>query len=186
MDVISTTIPGVLIIRPSVFSDNRGGFFELYNSTKYQIAGMSYDFVQDNVSMSNQGTIRGLHYQIIKPQGKLIQILRGSVYDVAVDLRQSSNSFGKWTGNYLRASEYSQLWIPPGFAHGYYVISDDALIFYKVTNYYSPKDERIIIWNDSSLSINWPITEDVPLIISDRDAQGISFMYSEEIPKENL
>jgi dTDP-4-dehydrorhamnose 3,5-epimerase len=180
MDIVSTTIPDVLIIQPSVYSDTRGSFFEFYNSSKYKSLGITQDFIQDNVSKSRQGTIKGLHYQVAKPQGKLIQVLRGRIYDVAVDLRQSSSSFGTWTGNYLLASENKQLWIPPGFAHGYYVISKEAFVFYKVTAYYAPFSERVIRWDDSYLKIGWPLLKSIPLIISKRDAKGLYFSTAEK------
>ena len=145
MNIINTEIPDVLIIEPDVFGDDRGFFYESYNKKKFQeITGIDYDFVQDNHSMSSQGVLRGLHYQIKQPQGKLVRVVNGAVYDVAVDLRRSSSTFGKWTGVNLSAENKKQLWIPEGFAHGFLVTTEKAEFLYKTTDYYAPDHERCI------------------------------------------
>jgi dTDP-4-dehydrorhamnose 3,5-epimerase len=175
----------LILIRPSVFVDNRGCFFEAFNSKAYESIGILFEFVQDNISKSKQGTLRGLHYQIKTPQGKLLQVIRGKIFDVSVDLRRKSKSFSRWIGAYLSDCDYEQIWIPPGIAHGYYVLSDEAVISYKVTNYYVPDDERVLYWNDSYLKITWPILQNVPLIISERDRNGITFTKSEKYEDNN-
>ena len=157
MNIIPTNIPDVLIIEPKVFGDARGFFFESYNEKAWQEAtGLSCCFVQDNHSRSARGVLRGLHYQIRQPQGKLVRCVAGEVFDVAVDLRRSSPSFGRWLGVHLSAENKRQLWLPPGFAHGFLVLSETAEFLYKTTDYYAPEHERSIVWNDPDLGIDWP------------------------------
>ncbi|MCW2094209.1 MULTISPECIES: dTDP-4-dehydrorhamnose 3,5-epimerase [Lelliottia] len=170
MNVIKTDIPDVLIFEPKVFGDDRGFFFESFSQKVFEEAvGRKVEFVQDNHSKSSKGVLRGLHYQL-EPhaQGKLVRCVAGEVFDVAVDIRKSSPTFGKWVGVYLSAENKRQLWIPEGFAHGFVTISEEAEFVYKTTNYYSPQHERGIIWNDSSVNINWPI-ETSQLILSEKD-----------------
>jgi dTDP-4-dehydrorhamnose 3,5-epimerase len=156
--VTPTAIPDVLMLEPTVFSDDRGYFFETYNARDFQQAtGLQVEFVQDNHSMSTKGVLRGLHYQIQHPQGKLLRVVSGSVFDVAVDLRQSSPTFGRWVGAQLSAENRRQLWIPPGFAHGFLALSDTAEVLYKITDYWFPEHERTLLWNDPALAIAWPV-----------------------------
>jgi dTDP-4-dehydrorhamnose 3,5-epimerase len=160
MKVIPTGIPDVLMIEPKVFGDERGFFYESFNQRQWQEAtGLQTTFVQDNHSRSAKGVLRGLHYQIRQPQGKLVHCVVGEVYDVAVDLRRKSPTFGKWVGMTLSAENKRQLWVPEGFAHGFLVTSDYAEFLYKTTDYYAPEFERCIAWNDESLNIEWPITD---------------------------
>jgi dTDP-4-dehydrorhamnose 3,5-epimerase len=179
--VISTAIPDVLIIEPKVFGDARGFFFESYNEHAFaQAMGLSLKFVQDNHSRSAQGVLRGLHYQIRQPQGKLVRVVRGSVFDVAVDLRRSSPTFGRWVGVELSESNHRQLWVPPGFAHGFVVTSESADFLYKTTDYYAPEHERCIAWNDPAIGIQWPL--DGPPVLSAKDQQGVSLAQAEVYP----
>jgi len=158
MKIIKTSIPDVLIIEPEVFSDDRGFFFESFNKALWQEAtGVKVDFVQDNHSRSVKNVLRGLHYQIRQPQGKLVRIIVGEVFDVAVDLRKTSPTFGKWVGVKLSSENKYQLWVPKGFAHGFLVLSDVAEVLYKTTDYYAPEHERSIIWNDPDIGIEWPL-----------------------------
>ena len=171
MKTIRTALPGVLLLEPKVFGDARGFFFESYNKRAFQAAaGVDVDFVQDNCSRSAQRVLRGLHYQIRRPQGKLVRVLQGEIRDVAVDVRRSSPSFGKWMSIALSAESKQALWIPAGYAHGFVVVSDFAEVLYKTTDYYAPEHERTIIWNDPDLAIDWPLTG-AP-IVSDKDARG--------------
>ncbi|MBA0916183.1 MAG: dTDP-4-dehydrorhamnose 3,5-epimerase [Nitrosospira sp.] len=171
MKVTPTSIPSVLIIEPRVFSDTRGLFFESFNQRAFnQATGLDVNFVQDNYSRSSKGVLRGLHYQIRQPQGKLVWVVRGSVFDVTVDLRKSSPTFGQWVGVELTEGNHCQLWIPPGFAHGFYVLSDSADFLYKTTDYYAPEFECSLIWNDPTIGIEWPLNTQP--IISTKDAQG--------------
>lgn len=164
-------IPDVVLIEPKVFGDTRGFFFESFNQRAFDEAtGTSYQFVQDNHSRSSRGVLRGLHYQIQQPQGKLVRVARGKVWDVAVDIRKNSLTFGRWVGAELSEENQHQLWVPPGFAHGFIVLSDSADFLYKTTDYYAPQHERCIRWNDVQLGIDWPI--DLPLL-SDKDARGL-------------
>lgn len=169
MNIIKTNIEGPLIIEPKVFGDERGFFMEQYNRERYRDVGIDADFRQDNLSSSRYGVLRGLHYQNPYAQGKLVQVLTGEVYDVAVDLRQSSPTFGKWTAVTLSAENKRQFWVPPGFAHGFCVTSEHALFSYKVSQRYAPEAEKSVLWNDPGLAIPWPV--DNP-IISDKDQQG--------------
>ena len=177
MNIIKTAIPEVLIIEPRVFGDDRGFFFESFNQRQFEQAiGRSVNFVQDNHSRSAKGVLRGLHYQIKQPQGKLVRCSQGAVYDVAVDLRQDSPTFGEWVGVELSADNKRQLWVPEGFAHGFAVLSDTAEFLYKTTDYYAPEFERCIIWNDPTLAINWPLQQPA---LSGKDAQGTLFVQSD-------
>jgi dTDP-4-dehydrorhamnose 3,5-epimerase len=172
MQFIQTQITDVILIEPEVFEDDRGFFMETYQKEKFQTAGISYSFVQDNHSRSIKGTLRGLHYQIIHSQGKLVRVILGEVYDVAVDLRQSSPNFGKWVGCILSAQSKKQIWLPPGFAHGFYVLSDWAEVLYKATDFYNPESERSVLWNDPSINIEWPIIQGTQPILSKKDASA--------------
>lgn len=171
MKILSTLIPDVLLIEPKVFQDERGFFLESYQKKQFEEAGIDADFVQDNHSKSCHGTLRGLHYQIRQPQGKLVRVIAGEVYDVAVDIRKQSPTFGQWVGNYLSAENKRMLWVPAGFAHGFYVTSPEAEVLYKASNYYAPEWERSILWNDLTIGIQWPIQDESP-ILSARDSMG--------------
>lgn len=178
MKVTTTPLPGVLLIEPTVFADQRGFFYEAFNSREFaRQTGTHPDFVQDNHSRSVRGALRGLHYQINEPQGKLIRVSAGEVFDVAVDLRRNSPSFGRWTAACLSSENKQQLWIPPGFAHGFLVLSDYAEVQYKTTTYWSPQDERCIRWDDPSLAIDWPLA--TPPILSAKDQLGVAFNDAE-------
>jgi dTDP-4-dehydrorhamnose 3,5-epimerase len=172
MQVSPTALSGCLMIEPRVLTDARGFFLETYNRERYYAAGVAVDFVQDNHSLSRRGTLRGLHYQIDRPQGKLVWAVRGEVFDVAVDLRRSSLTFGQWTSAVLSAENRRQIYLPPGFAHGFYALSDHAEVMYKCTDFYSPAGERTILWNDPQLAIAWPAESPV---LSDKDAHGLAF-----------
>jgi len=174
MNVTPTTIPDVLLLTPKVFGDDRGFFFESYNGRSFAAAiGHDTHFVQDNHSRSGRGVLRGLHYQVEQPQGKLVRVVAGAVFDVAVDIRPDSPTFGRWVGVELTADNKHQLWIPPGLAHGFLVLSETAEFLYKTTNYYAPAHERCILWNDPVLDIRWPL--DGAPILSAKDAAGLSF-----------
>lgn len=174
MNVLPTTIPEVLILEPKVFGDERGFFYESFNGKQWQQAtGLPVNFVQHNHSRSSAGVLRGLHYQIKQPQGKLVRVVVGEVFDVAVDLRKSSLTFGKWFGTLLSAENKRQLWVPPGFAHGFYVTSSVAEFLYLTTDYYAPEHERCIIWNDPDLGITWPCS--LEPMVSAKDCAGASF-----------
>jgi len=172
MEVVATAIPDVLLIKPKVFGDSRGYFQETFQAQRYRDAGITGSFVQDNLSLSQKGVLRGLHYQQPYPQGKLVYVLQGEVFDVAVDMRENSPTFGQWVGEYLSSENHHQLWVPPGFAHGFCVTSDRVLFAYKCTDYYQPENEHCLLWNDATLDIRWPI--DNPLV-SAKDAQGLAF-----------
>lgn len=180
MNVIETKLPGVVIIEPKVFGDSRGFFKETWNAGRFAEAGLDLNFVQDNVSFSQKGVLRGLHYQNPNPQGKLVQVLVGQVYDVAVDIRPDSETFGQYIGEVLSAKNHRQLYIPPGFAHGFCVISDTALFAYKCTDIYNADAEGGVIWNDPDIAIDWPIKNPS---LSDKDKQYTSL---NQIPKEKL
>ncbi len=177
MNVIQTAIPGVLIVEPKVFADARGFFYESFNKKLMQAAGITGDFVQDNHSRSIKNVLRGLHYQIKQPQGKLIRVIVGEVFDVAVDIRRSSPTFGRWVGFNLSAENRRMAWIPPGFAHGFLVLSEHAEVLYKTTDYWAPQFERTIIWSDRKLGITWPIQGDPQL--SAKDSAGVIFTEAE-------
>ncbi len=168
-------IPDVVLFEPKVFGDERGFFFESFNQQHFEAAvGRSVKFVQDNHSRSIKGVLRGLHYQIKQPQGKLVRLVHGEVFDVAVDIRQGSPTFGKWVGEYLSAENKKQLWVPEGFAHGFLVLSESAEFLYKTTNYYDPSSERSVLWNDPELSIEWPISIETILSTKDQSAKCLS------------
>ena len=175
---IPTKIPEVILIEPRVFSDSRGFFLESYQKKRFAEAGIKFEFVQDNHSQSEQGILRGLHYQIQQPQGKLVRVISGEIFDVAVDLRRSSPTFGKWVGDSLSSENRRMLWVPPGFAHGFVVTSATAEVLYKATDYYAPQWERTIVWNDPTLNIVWPLKEKVP-ILSVKDKAGVLFNRAE-------
>jgi dTDP-4-dehydrorhamnose 3,5-epimerase len=156
--VTPTAIPEVLVLAPAVFSDSRGFFFESFNARDFRTAtGLQVDFVQDNHSRSAKGVLRGLHYQVRHPQGKLVRTVQGAVFDVVVDLRRSSPTFGQWAGEILTADNHKQMWVPPGFAHGFVVLGESAEILYKTTDYWYPEHERSLLWNDPAIGIEWPI-----------------------------
>ena len=177
MKVIETALPDVLLLEPRVFEDERGHFFESYNKKTLKDLGIDYEFVQDNHSRSKRGVLRGLHYQIQQPQGKLVRVIEGEVFDVAVDIRKNSPTFGKWAGFNLSAANKRIAWIPPGFAHGFLVLSDSAEFLYKTTDYWGKGYERCIVWSDPDLAISWPIKE-FP-ILSQKDRQAATFRKAE-------
>ncbi|MEY2856011.1 MAG: dTDP-4-dehydrorhamnose 3,5-epimerase [Cyanobacteriota bacterium] len=178
MEVIQTEIPDVVIIEPKVFGDERGFFLESFNEKTFsEKTGVTASFVQDNHSRSAQNVLRGLHYQIQNPQGKLVRVTSGSVYDVALDIRKSSATFGQWTGCLLSDDNHRQLWVPPGFAHGFVVLSEVADFLYKTTNYYSPGHERCILWNDPAINIDWKFTGKP--VLSAKDQAGVPLDQAE-------
>lgn len=179
MNILPTNIPDVLRIQLEIFRDERGFFIETYQKKKFEQTGIPYEFVQDNRSSSKKSTIRGLHYQISHTQGKLISVIVGEIFDVAVDLRQSSPYYGKWVGAYLSAENIELFWIPPGFAHGFYTLSERADVLYKVTDYYDPSGERCIRWDDPTLAIDWPIPDNVVPLLSNKDASAPLFKDAE-------
>ena len=177
MKATRLAIPDVVLIEPKVFGDARGFFFESFNQKAFNEAtGTQHEFVQDNHSRSAKGVLRGLHYQVQQPQGKLVRVVRGAVFDVAVDIRKGSPTFGQWVGEELSEDNHRQLWVPPGFAHGFVVLSDTAEFLYKTTDYYAPQFERCIMWNDPTLDIDWPTQ--LP-ILSDKDSKGQAFLSAE-------
>ena len=179
MKATPLTIPDVVLIEPKVFGDERGFFFESFNQARFEEAiGKSVRFVQDNHSRSTKNVLRGLHYQIQHPQGKLVRVVQGEVFDVAVDLRKSSKTFGQWVGAILSAENKRQLWVPEGFAHGFVVLSDSAEFLYKTTDYYAPAHERCIRWDDPAVAIEWPTIIGHP-IVSAKDGRGASFDVAE-------
>lgn len=181
MQAINTKLPGVLTLEPKVFGDERGFFFESFNARAFaEATGLQCEFVQDNHSRSQRGVLRGLHYQVQQAQGKLVRVTAGEVYDVAVDLRRSSPTFGKWVGTLLSAENKRQLWVPTGFAHGFLVLSEFAEFLYKTTDYYAPEHERCIRWDDPSLAIDWPL-DGVPQL-SAKDQAGLSFAEAQVFP----
>lgn len=181
MRVIPTAMPEVLLIEPRVFSDSRGFFFESYNQRAFlEATGTDAVFVQDNHSHSIGTVLRGLHYQVRQPQGKLVRVVVGEVFDVVVDLRRSSPHFGKWIGERLSAENRKMIWIPPGFGHGFLALSESVDMLYKATDYYAPEHERCIIWNDPEIGIDWPL-EGVPLV-SDKDGRGLRLAVAETYP----
>lgn len=169
MKVTSTRLPEVLVVEPAVHGDVRGFFLESWHRQRYFEMGIPADFVQDNHSRSVQGTLRGLHYQLSRPQGKLVRVVVGEVFDVAVDLRKSSATFGRWAGEVLSAGNHRQLWIPPGFAHGFYVLSGSADLLYKCTEHYSSDDDRAVRWDDPEVAIEWPLLQGAAPLLSARD-----------------
>ena len=172
-------IPDVIVVEPTVYEDQRGFFLESFHKERFSAAGILADFVQDNHSGSRRGSLRGLHYQIHQPQGKLVRVIAGEAYDVAVDLRRSSRTFGSWIGCTLSAQAKNQLWIPPGFAHGFYVLSEWAEVLYKATDYYAPQWERSLLWNDPAIGIQWPLLEGEGPVLSEKDRKGIPLAQAE-------
>ncbi|MEJ5364114.1 MAG: dTDP-4-dehydrorhamnose 3,5-epimerase [Desulfosoma sp.] len=171
---VPTEIADVILFEPKVFSDDRGFFFESYNRKTFSELGLAVDFVQDNHSRSRRGVLRGLHYQLApRAQGKLVRVVLGEIFDVAVDLRRSSPSFGRWVGVYLSAENKKQLYVPEGFAHGFLALSPWAEVCYKTTDYYSPEHERCLLWNDPTLNITWPLADGETPVLSPKDAQGV-------------
>jgi dTDP-4-dehydrorhamnose 3,5-epimerase len=185
MEFEPTAIPDVVLIHPKVFGDERGFFMETYQAQKFGAAGLPLIFVQDNHSGSQRGTLRGLHYQIKQAQGKVVRVVAGEIFDVAVDIRRWSPTFGQWVAYTLTAQSKTELWVPPGFAHGFYVLSDWAEVIYKATDYYAPQSERSLLWNDPALGIPWPIPPGESPTLSPKDAQGLPLdkadVYHEEI-----
>lgn len=178
MQVIQTAIPEVLILEPKVFGDDRGFFFESFNQQTFEkLTGVNAHFVQDNHSKSAASVLRGLHYQIQQPQGKLVRVVAGEVFDVAVDLRRTSNTFGQWVGAVLSAENKRQMWVPPGFAHGFLVLENDTEFLYKTTDYYAPQHERCVRWDDPEIGIEWPL-KDLP-ILSAKDKLGLDLLQAE-------
>jgi dTDP-4-dehydrorhamnose 3,5-epimerase len=177
MKLTPTSLPEVLLIKPKVFGDGRGFFFESWNQQTFGESGIDARFVQDNHSRSARAVLRGLHYQLRKPQGKLVRVLSGSIFDVAVDIRRSSPRFGQWTGVVIGAEAHESLWVPAGFAHGFCVLSEFAEVLYKTTDYYAPEQERCIIWNDATIGIQWPLPS--PPILSAKDQQGLALADAE-------
>lgn len=177
MEKIATAIPDVFMIAPKVFGDERGFFLESYNRRSMAALGIDFDFVQDNHSRSAKGVLRGLHYQVKQAQGKLVRVVAGEVFDVAVDLRRTSPTFGRWVGMTLSAENKRLAWIPPGFAHGFYVLSDYAEFLYKATDYYAPEHERSLLWNDPAIGIEWPLS--VEPVLSGKDSNGLPLSAAE-------
>ena len=182
MRIHPTDLPGVVLIEPDFFGDHRGFFMETWQKRRFEQAGLDLEFVQDNHSMSMAGVLRGLHYQVNRPQGKLVRVIAGEAFDVAVDLRRGSPFFGRWTGALLSALNRRMLWIPPGFAHGFYTVSERMELIYKCTAYYSPADERTIAWNDPDLAIVWPLEAGQMPTLSEKDARGNSLGEAEVYP----
>ena len=181
MKLIKTELPGVVLLEPQVFEDGRGLTFESYNQRRFrELTGANVEFVQDNRSRSAKNVLRGLHYQVVRPQGKLVGVLAGEIYDVAVDLRRSSPTFGRWVGFHLSAANRRMAWIPAGFGHGLLALGDGAEVHYKMTDFWSPEHERVILWNDASLGIRWPLKGDP--VLSPRDAKGTRFAEAELFP----
>ena len=184
MEYIRTAIPDVVLMKPTVFGDHRGFFMETFRQAEFDAFCGHYDFVQDNHSGSPRGILRGLHYQLHQTQGKLVRAAVGEVFDVAVDIRQGSKTFGQWVGAVLSAENRHQLWVPPGFAHGFYVMSDWAEFLYKATDYYAPEWERSIRWNDPAIGIEWPLKEGFLPTLSNKDAIAPTFMEAEIFPTD--
>ena len=179
MKVIATDIPEVLIFEPEILGDRRGYFMETWRADLFAGAGVDQSFVQDNQSSSGQGVLRGLHYQIRQPQGKLVRVISGSVFDVAVDLRRSSPTFGRWVGAELSADNNRLVWVPPGFGHGFYVLSEQAEFVYKCTDYYSREHERVIRYDDADIGIRWPLVSGVETVMSEKDLAGVSLAQAD-------
>lgn len=173
MKIIETAIPAVKIIEPQIFGDTRGFFMESWNAEKFADAGLDINFVQDNHSRSTQGILRGLHYQTEHTQGKLVRVTSGKVFDVAVDIREGSETFGQWVGVELSDENHRMLWVPPGFAHGFYVMSESADFLYKCTDKYHPESEQSILWNDPAIGIAWPLVDNTSPRLSQKDEQGL-------------
>ena len=177
-----TAIPEVVLVRPRIFSDPRGYFMESWEQRRFAAAGIDARFVQDNHSRSVRHTLRGLHYQIEQPQGKLVRVVTGAVFDVAVDIRRSSPTFGRWVGAELSEDNHHMLWVPPGFAHGFLVLSAYADFLYRCTDFYAPQHERTILWNDAQLGVRWPCRPGEPPLLSPRDERGVAFDQAQCFP----
>lgn len=182
MKVIPTSLDGPLVFAPEVHGDARGYFLETWRADVFAAAGVDLTFVQDNQSSSGRGVLRGLHYQVRRPQGKLVRVIAGRVFDVAVDLRRASAGFGRWAGVELSAENRRLFWVPPGFAHGFYVLSDSAEFVYKCTDYYAPQHERVIRWDDPRIGIAWPLAAGEAPVLSAKDAAGVSLTEAEVFP----
>lgn len=182
MKFTPTRLPEVVLIEPKVFDDARGFFMESWNARKFAEGGIDVQFVQDNHSSSSQWVLRGLHYQLRHTQGKLVRVTRGEVFDVAVDMRESSPTFGQWQGEYLSAENRRMLWVPPGFAHGFLVTSERVEFLYKCTDFYDPGSERTLLWNDPEIGIEWPLPSGVAPIVSDKDRVGARLAEAERLP----
>jgi dTDP-4-dehydrorhamnose 3,5-epimerase len=169
MNFMPTRLRDVVLIEPRVFADTRGVFMETWQAARFEAAGIEARFVQDNLSVSRQWVLRGLHYQLYKPQGKLVRVTRGEVFDVAVDIRRSSETFGRWVGVHLSAANRRMLWVPPGYAHGFLALSDEAEFSYKCTDYYDPSSERTLLWNDPAIGVEWPLPAGVEPVMADKD-----------------
>ena len=181
MKLIKTDLAEVVLLEPVVFEDARGLTYESYNRRRFhELTGVDTDFVQENRSRSAKNVLRGLHYQVVKPQGKLVSVLRGEIYDVAVDLRRSSPRFGKWTGFTLSAADRRMAWVPPGFGHGFLALADGTEVLYKLSAFWAPEHERVVVWNDAKLGIRWPIKGEPTL--SPRDAKGVKLAEAEVFP----
>jgi dTDP-4-dehydrorhamnose 3,5-epimerase len=182
MKFTPTQLPEVVVVEPRVFADARGEFMETWETRKFDAAGIAASFVQDNHSCSRQWVLRGLHYQLRQPQGKLVRVTRGEVFDVAVDLRRSSATFGRWVGERLSAANRRMLWIPPGFAHGFLALSEQAEFVYKCSDFYDPASERTVLWNDPALAIRWPLPPQVEPVLSAKDLAGVLLRDAECYP----
>src|SRR5690606_22782685 len=182
MQLRPTRIPDVILIEPRVYGDQRGFFLESWNERSFVDAGLNLRFVQDNHSRSKQWTLRGLHYQVKQPQGKLVRVVTGAVFDVAVDLRRSSPTFGQWVGATLSAENHHMLWVPPGFAHGFLVLSEFADFLYKCTDFYAPEHERAVRWDDPDIGIEWPLPAGLTPLLSPKDSQAVPFRSAEYFP----
>lgn len=179
MDFQPTAIPDVVLIRPKVFPDGRGFFLETWQEHKFAAAGLNAKFVQDNHSRSSRHTLRGLHYQIQQPQGKLVRVVSGEVFDIAVDIRRSSPTFGRWVSAVLSEENHAMLWVPPGFAHGFLVLSECADFLYRCTDFWAPQHERAILWNDPDLGIQWPLAQNATPLLSSKDLGATRFRDAE-------
>jgi dTDP-4-dehydrorhamnose 3,5-epimerase len=179
MNFTPLALDGVVLVTPDIFEDQRGFFMESWNERKFSAAGIDARFVQDNHSRSAQGTLRGLHYQLARPQGKLVRVTAGEVFDVVVDVRRRSPTFGRWLGVTLSAANRQMVWVPPGFAHGFYVLSDCADFLYKCTDFYSPEDERSIRWDDADIGVEWPLVDGRAPLLSRRDANAVPLREAE-------
>jgi dTDP-4-dehydrorhamnose 3,5-epimerase len=179
MEFVPTRVPEVVLVKPRVFGDPRGFFLESWKASSFAAAKLPLTFVQDNHSHSSQWILRGLHYQVKQTQGKLVRVTRGAVYDVAVDVRRASPTFGRWVGAELSAANHHMLWVPPGFAHGFLTLTDEVDFLYKCTDYYAPEHERVLRWDDPELAIEWPLPPGVTPQLSARDAQGVAFRSAE-------
>jgi dTDP-4-dehydrorhamnose 3,5-epimerase len=186
MKIINTRIEAVKVIEPRVFGDERGFFMETWNDKMFKDYVADKEFVQDNHSKSKKGILRGLHFQTENCQGKLVRVIKGEVFDVAVDLREGSDTYGEWVGEYLSSENKKQLWVPEGFAHGFLVVSDEAEFVYKCTDFYNPDFEQSLVWNDPILNISWPLSEGEHPLLSEKDLQGIAFNDLPNINLENM